>query len=443
MKHNIVFLTIDSLRSDKIFGKNKSSLTPHIDKLISRGICFPNTIVSSDTTDSSLGCLFTGTFPYENNITFFQNHQKAKYFFQVLKNNGYNLYSTLPKKSFFNTISDSFNHNVPYDIDPYILMYQGTGENILQMLESKTLVEPWIYYIHLMDLHPSGNKFAFPENFRSMDYGLNDYEKTLSGLDVWLGKILERLDLSSTIFILTADHGDFIPESGKKIDDIDTFQKKLKPLKKILPLGEKFWETSLQTTKSTVKKIRTSQQKQNMDELSLRTYFNRAEGHLFDEIVKVPLILRIPEKNHSKFSQQISSLDILPTIFELLEINHGNFVGQSLLPLINNLEWNEKPVYMESSSKNSKKKGLTLGIRNSKFKYIRLRSEKNTNPILYDLINDPNESKNIALDNPEIIEQMEKLLQNSIDNLKIDDSVLLSDEQSKEIEDELKKLGYI
>ena len=77
-------------------------------------------------------------------------------------------------------------------------------------------------------------------------------------------------------------------------------------MKKILPLGEKFWETSLQTTKSTVKKIRTSQQKQNMDELSLRTYFNRAEGHLFDEIVKVPLILRIPEKNHSKFSQQIS-----------------------------------------------------------------------------------------------------------------------------------------
>ena len=148
MKPNIFFLTIDSLRSDKIFGKNKSSLTPNIDKLITNGISFPNTIVSSDTTDSSLGCLFTGTYPHQNNITFFQNHKKAKYFFEILKNNGYNIYSTLPKKSFFNTLSDFFNYNESYEIDPYVLLYQGTGKKILQMLDSKKLTEPWIYYIH-------------------------------------------------------------------------------------------------------------------------------------------------------------------------------------------------------------------------------------------------------------------------------------------------------
>ena len=38
---------------------------------------------------------------------------------------------------------------------------------------------------------------------------------------------------------------------------------------------------------------------------------------------------------------------------------------------------------------------------------------------------------------------MEKILQEILDNSHIGDSVEISNEQSKEIEDELKKLGYI
>ena len=111
-------------------------------------------------------------------------------------------------------------------------------------------------------------------------------------------------------------------------------------------------------------------------------------------------------------------------------------------PLIKNLEWNESPLYIESASKNSEKKGITIGIRNSKFKYIRSRIEKTKNIILYDLKNDPNETKNVALHNPQIVEEMEKILQKIHENSSYD-SIDMSDEQSKEIENELKKLGYI
>ncbi len=33
MKPNILFLVIDSLRSDKCYGNKKTSITPHIDNL--------------------------------------------------------------------------------------------------------------------------------------------------------------------------------------------------------------------------------------------------------------------------------------------------------------------------------------------------------------------------------------------------------------------------
>ncbi|EIJ66141.1 hypothetical protein BD31_I2198, partial [Candidatus Nitrosopumilus salaria BD31] len=40
MKPNILFLVIDSMRSDKCYGKNKTSITPNIDSLIKQGIYF-------------------------------------------------------------------------------------------------------------------------------------------------------------------------------------------------------------------------------------------------------------------------------------------------------------------------------------------------------------------------------------------------------------------
>ncbi|NDF25813.1 MAG: hypothetical protein EB149_07540, partial [Thaumarchaeota archaeon] len=57
MKSNIFFLTIDSLRSDKIYGPNKSSLTPNIDSLINNGVYFTQAISTSDATGLSIGSI--------------------------------------------------------------------------------------------------------------------------------------------------------------------------------------------------------------------------------------------------------------------------------------------------------------------------------------------------------------------------------------------------
>ena len=38
MKQNIFLITLDSCRSDKFYGENKTSVTPNIDELIKKGI---------------------------------------------------------------------------------------------------------------------------------------------------------------------------------------------------------------------------------------------------------------------------------------------------------------------------------------------------------------------------------------------------------------------
>ena len=62
-KHpNILFLVIDSLRADRIFGDKRTTKTPTIDKLIKDGVYFSQLISTSDVTGTGMGCYFTGVY---------------------------------------------------------------------------------------------------------------------------------------------------------------------------------------------------------------------------------------------------------------------------------------------------------------------------------------------------------------------------------------------
>ena len=88
MKPNILFLSIDSLRSDKIYGKNKSSLTPNIDNLIKNGTYFSQATSTSDTTGLSIGSLITAIYPFKTGITHFSYNSDVQTFFQIFKDYG-------------------------------------------------------------------------------------------------------------------------------------------------------------------------------------------------------------------------------------------------------------------------------------------------------------------------------------------------------------------
>lgn len=440
-KQNIILITIDSLRSDKISGNSK---TPNLDSIIKNGIYFSSTISSSDATDSSLGSIFTGKYPFKHNITFFSNHNKANYFFELLKKNGYSRYSIVPNKSFFNTITKSFEHSEKYDIDPYTLLYDGTGNRIIKILEKNNFKEPWFFFIHLMDLHPTGEQFSFPKKFDSEYFGVNNYEKSLSSIDYWIGKIYNIIDLSNTIFIITSDHGDFIPIDQKRIDDVQSIQKKFRFIKKIIPLNKQIWDPSLRLLKSIVKRIRIIKKSKNYDDFEMRSYYNRTEGHLFDESIKVPLIIKFPDiQNPIKIVEQISSLDIFPTIFAKLNIEISSDIdGKNLLPLINESNWNKNPIYIESASSIKNNEGISIGVRTNEFKYFRNRNGL-TNQHLFDLKNDPYEKINLVTLMPEKVIEMEKILTTILANNNFEEKINLSDDENKLVEDELKKLGYI
>ena len=108
--------------------------------------------------------------------------------------------------------------------------------------------------------------------------------------------------------------------------------------------------------------------------------------------------------------------------------------------MINGEQLEEKPIFIENAvRRNPTKPGNCIGVRTSDFKYYRARNNSKKKVCLFNLKNDPDEIANIAKDRTDIVEKMEKLLQdirkNSIKNEEIDN------EETQRIERDLKPLG--
>jgi len=159
----------------------------------------------------------------------------------------------------------------------------------------------------------------------------------------------------------------------------------------------------------------------------------------------VPLIICGYKTPHKIIQQLVRSLDIFPTITEIINLNQNNEMinGQSLLPLINDKIIVEEPVYLESDVHSSSDNNV-IGIRTSKYKYFRNEKDSSKNIHLYDLENDLLEEKNIAKDFTNIVGEMEDILKKIKNpNLKQNVDTHIDDDEIKKIEEELKKLGYV
>ena len=439
MPPNIFLLTIDSLRFDKTFGEKKSSVTPNLDSLVREGTCFKQAICTADQTGLSLGSLFTSLYPFKSGISYFKVDHDVPNFFNLLQKENYNLHSFVPDLSFFKNLTKNFikNEYYVYNDRENWLQLVGFGNQILEKLEQ--LNKPWFYFVHLMDLH---SPYYLPSEFDKEEFGDIRYDRMLSYIDTWLGKFLEKIDLEKTIFVLSSDHGDYIHIVEEDLNQIK-IPKVIKKAKKIIPttISEPIL-FKLQRTRNTIelKKL-----KKTMTKQQFRTLQHRADEFLFDELVRIPFILTGPGiPQNLIIENQVRQVDIFPTLCELIGVNNDpdSINGRSLVPLLNKQSITEEPAYIESGSASATKLGKVIGIRTSSYKYLRSRKDSTKNVTLYDVKNDPNETKNIASLNPQIVKEMEKTL-NKITSDSTQNNSASSKDESKKIEAELRKLGYL
>jgi len=453
MKQNIIFLIIDSLRSDKFHGISKTSQTPTLDNLLKNGTYFEQAISSADATILSWSSIFTGKFPFKTGIRsskFNKLSSKTQTLFDLLKQQNFHFYSYLPKLSETIGLFPEFENDDAY-YDFYMGLTNGLGDKIIKKLNSNELKEPWFFTIHSMDLH---DPISVDEKFSNSKFGKNHYEQKISELDFWISKIVKNIDFSNTIFILTSDHGCYIKsiiKNGKEIDfNINanmekTTSKFAKNTPKFLhPLKNKLFFAR--------EKFQMSKKNSILSELDLKPHEKRAlisgradkDHFLFDECLRTPLLIigeNVPKGK--KITQQVRTVDILPTLLDMVKLDlPSNIDGKSLLNFFTEKDFEEDIAYIESNPLVLSESNDVIGIRTSEFKYFRDKNDPQKRVHLYDLKSDPFEDHNIADKSMNLIDKYEKILQNIIkdfDNKNTEEDEL----NTEEIENELRKLGYM
>ena len=449
MKPNQLFILIDSLRSDRFFGEQKSCVTPNMDKLKKNGITFNQVISSADGTFLSLSSMINSLHVSETGVRSRKVVLHEKNYFQQMKDFGYNIYGMVPKFTSLNPIMNYFkNDDHTFEPEPPSAEYlhNGLGKRILHLITSSKMIEPWFLFLHIHDLHWP---LVVPENFSGSKFGNMDYDKIISSIDPWIGKFIESMNLDRTLVTITADHGQLIPFDEKGVENFEPELKTiLKTGKKIMPkFSQNLGAKAIGTIKRSIRDTRLKNANRNLSSYEIRSRLPYYTLSLFDESIMTPLLFSgFGIKKQKNIDSMIRTIDIFPTIAEIINLpkNTTKIHGRSLNQIISENNKIELETLLHTIPYEKESNDDKIGIRTSQWKYFRHARNTEKNIHLYDIKKDPYENNNIAQENLSIVELMEEKISKILKNpLTSKPNIMDNLEEKKLIEDELKKMGYL
>ena len=349
--YNVVLVTVDTLRADRlgVYGFEGVD-TPAIDSLAGRGVTFLRAIAPVPLTLPSHASIFSGTYPLHHGVrdnVNFTVRDEITTMAEVFEQAGYQtaafvgayvLDSRWGLDQGFQTYSDDLEAAAP---GPVVTPAQRPAEEVVDRAlawhEQRTEA-PFFLWVHLYDPH---DPYRPPEPFRSR-YMADPYLGEIAYADSQLGRLLERLEqrgeMERTHLVFAADHGESLEEHGEPTHGF----------------------------------------------------------FVYEEALHVPLILTTadPLLQGSRRSQTVSLVDLMPTVLELTGLELPRQVqGRSLVPLFaeDATDW-DRLVYSESFYARYNFGWSPLqAIQDARHKLI-----LSSDPELYDLAEDPAESRNLV-----------------------------------------------
>lgn len=136
-------------------------------------------------------------------------------------------------------------------------------------------------------------------------------------------------------------------------------------------------------------------------------------GHgmtLFEEQVRVPLLIAGPGVRHALIKTPVSAIDLIPTLAELTHVpSQPAWRGRSFARVLSNgIPLEARVIFYQGTGLLPKPKEPLQGLRHGRYKLIRGMNSGKLK--LYDLINDPAERRDIASIAPATVSALERQL---------------------------------
>jgi tetratricopeptide (TPR) repeat protein len=395
-KLNVLIITLDTTRFDHIgcYG-DRLAATPVIDALAARGVKFERAYTPAPVTLPSHATMFTGLYPPEHGL---RKNGKDRLddgiptLATLLQGRGYEtgafvasfvLDSKFGLDRGFRTYDDDLTGTSPAD---EALHRNRNGDVVvnkaLKWLEGQTR-QPFLCWVHLYDPHTPyvDHPDLFGTRFQD-----RPYDAEIGFVDVQVGRLLaflkERQLEERTLVIVVGDHGE-----------------------------------------------------------GLGDHLERRHGQmLYNTTMQVPLVVSLPGQlpQGQSVAPPVSLVDLFPTILgELGVAFEARISGRSLIGLMKGQPLSPRGFYGETDGPFLESGWSPLrSLTTEKWKYIRTPL-----PELYDLHVDPQETRNLATEQAELIKLLEAQLVACEQGLqqRQGTAVQLSPEEQRRLE----SLGYV
>jgi choline-sulfatase len=356
---NVLLITIDTLRADRLGGFGYPLETsPAIDALAERSVVFENAQVQSAWTLPSLASLMTSLHTSTHGAWSFDSRLDESFttLAEQLRGAGYATFGVashvfLDDRYGLQQGFEAFDTELVTD---FVASHEAitspqVSERGIRWLEERAQHEsPWLLWVHYFDPHATYREHpGVSERFGTLSDSQR-YDGEIAFTDRSIGLLLDRLSelglAEDTIVVLVADHGEEFGEHG-------------------------------------------------------------GDGHgrtLHREVVHVPLIIHAPGLTPKRISRRVSSVDVLPTLLELLGLPPPHpSAGRSLLAAMRGEELADEPVLAELGlNPGNPIDSLSLGG------WKLMRQRKTGRTLLFDLVLDPGELEDLASQRPERVAEL-------------------------------------
>jgi arylsulfatase A-like enzyme len=411
---NILFILVDCLRADAVWGQNRGAVTPNIDRVLQRGTYFEQAISTAGTTTTCVASLLTGNYPFAHGIRSLSGYKLNSGCVtlpQVLKHHGYNTYAMVAGPLSPITGLDRGFDDYEYRTDG-VYLTDAWGEDLRARFRQKKLREPWFAFLHLWEIHKP--RKVLP-TYDSRKFGADPYERAVSSLDPELGKLFSVVG-DNTLIILHGDHGENREVARRN-------------------LVARFYRL-----------------KRRFSYPVDPRYYKVGHGfHVYDFIVRVPFVFYGPGvfPNGKIVPDQVRQIDFFPTLVDALGLTMPVSVhGRSLLPLIKGESLPEMPAHIAAvGGPLQGSKNWRVGIRTSEWKFVFAPQNTAIPEEVYHLASDPHEWRNLSNKRQPVAEALKRQLLDIISETYYMTGATggekMSAAEKENMEQRLKQLGYL
>ncbi len=224
-KPNLLIVTIDTLRADRVGAYGGRLKTPNIDRLAARGVLFERAFAQSTTTLPSHTSLFLGLTPLHHGVHDNSNFVVGAGFLTLAEHLKKAGYATAAFISGF-PLDSRFGLNRGFDLYDEALEQHGSnelsyrerkaGDVLARSLEWLTgRIGPWFAWIHIFDPH---HPYEPPEPYRTQ-FKDRLYDGEVAYVDASLKALVDAIEtrggFGDTVVVLAADHGEGLGEHGE------------------------------------------------------------------------------------------------------------------------------------------------------------------------------------------------------------------------------------